>query len=544
MQVGVLGGPIREFLWGMAILKSRKSRFCLLASCTIALATTCSYSAGAQTLVEELQGLVDTHPQIQAKQKGVSSADEGIRAARAGYLPTVRLQGDTGPEYIDSPTRRSVEGDRFYKGRETAGLVVTQRLFDGFATDSQVEAAKVSREISTADLRATRQNALLEGTLSYIDVLRQVRLIQLARDNERKIQEQLNLEDERVQKGSGIASDVLAAKQRLQVAKERRVNFEGNFEAAVAKYTQVFGSAPDVAHLSDPPVPQALIPPQLEEAVRSAQNDNPTLQTAAKTIELTSERQRVAEAGYYPNVDLVGRADYENDKNALLGVRRDWSLLVTATWELFSGFKTEAQIAQASFEHAASKDNQLYASRKVTETVKITWHKLKTARERMALLENASVLAEEVWAAQKKRREAGKATVQDVLDEETRINDARINYTSAYYDMIQHSYELLAAMGKLEVDGIQQVPAAPQQSGARTDITKPRTAQAPEAPARVAAAAPAPVAAVAQEQPAPVPAPVAPYIPVTAAAFGDELPDGSPSAMQARQGRPTDSARN
>lgn len=512
-------------------MKSRTLRFTAMASCALALATAGSGAVNAQSLAEELHGLVETHPQIQAKQKGVSSAEEGIRAARSGFLPTVRLNGDTGPEYVDSPTRRQTEGHRFYKGRETTGLVVTQRLFDGYATDSQVDAAKVSREISSTDLRATRQNALLEGTLAYIDVLRQVRLIQLARDNERKIQEQLNLEDERVQKGSGIASDVLAAKQRLQVAKERRVNFEGNFEAAVAKYGQVFGRSPDVARLSDPPVPQALIPPQLEEAVRSAQSDNPTLQTATKTIELTGERQRTAEAGYYPNVDLVGRADYENDKNATIGVRRDWSLLLTATWELFSGFKTDAQVAQASFDHAASKDNQLYTSRKVTETVKIAWHKLKTARERMSLLENAAVLAEEVWEAQKKRRDAGKATVQDVLDEETRINDARINFTSAYYDMIQHSYELLAAMGRLEVQGIEQVPQAPPKSGVNT---APQTTSARAAQVLPPQAAPAMVTATVAVEPPPAPAQVAPYIPVTAAAFGDELPDGSPAAMQAR----------
>lgn len=530
----------RPGISGGTILTFRTLRLSTLACCATALTTAWSGCAGAQALVNELHGLVETHPQIQAKQKGVSSAEEGIRAARSGYMPTVRLNGDTGPEYVDSPTRRQTEGHRFYKGRETSGLVVTQRLFDGNATDSQVEAAKVSREISGADLRATRQNAILEGTLAYIDVLRQVRLIQLARDNERKIQEQLNLEDERVQKGSGMASDVLAAKQRLQVAKERRVNFEGNFEAAVAKYAQVFGHAPDVARLADPPVPQALIPPQLEDAVRSAQTDNPTLQTASKTIELTSERQRTAEAGYYPNLDLVGRANYENDKNATIGVRRDWSLLLTATWELFSGFKTDAQVAQASFDHAASKDSHLYASRKVTETVKIAWHKLKTARERMSLLENAAVLAEEVWEAQKKRRDAGKATVQDVLDEETRINDARINFTSAYYDMIQHSYELLAAMGRLEVDGIEQVPAVAPKTGAASDITRPRAAAA--APAKAAAVPAAPAAATATpatmtaivEPPPPAPAPVDPYIPVTAAAFGDELPDGSPLAMQAR----------
>jgi len=516
-----------------------------VATCALALATAWASPANAQALIDELQGLVETHPQIQAKEKGVASAGEGIRVARSAYMPTVRVFGDSGPEYVDSPERREVQGSPFLKGRETAGVLVTQRLFDGHATDSAVDAAKVTRDLSTADLRAYRQNAMLEGVLAYVDVLRQTRLIQLARDSERKILEQQNFEDERVQKGSGIASDVLAAKQRLAVAKERRVNFEGAFDAAVARYSQVFGHAPDVARLSDPPVPQALIPPQLEEAVRSAEADNPTLETAKKSVALTSELQRGAEAGYYPNIDLIGRADYENDKSAIIGVRRDWSVLLTATWELFSGFKTDAQVAQASFNHAASKDTELYTSRKVVETVRINWFKLKTARERMALLENAAVLAEEVWEAQKKREAAGKATVQDVLDEETRINDARINFTSAYYDMIQFSYELLATMGRLEIDGIRQVPPAPAKAGAaRPDITKPVSPATPSAaPAAKPATAKAkaastevtpPAATALIEPPPPTPAPVSPYIPVNATAFGDDLPDGSPAAMQAR----------
>ncbi|MGE5547589.1 MAG: TolC family outer membrane protein [Solirubrobacterales bacterium] len=419
-------------------------------------------------MVDELRGLQETHPQIQSKHKATLSAEQGIRSARAGYLPSVRTTADSGPEYVDNPTRRQTNGEPYYKGRETAAVVVTQHLFDGFLTDSSVDAAKVSREISHADLRATRQSTLLEGAIAYINVQRYTRLIQLSRENERKVQEQLNLEDERVQKGAGIASDVLAAKQRLQIAKERRVQFEGNFQEAAAAYTQVFGHAPEIAALTDPPFPDSVLPKSLDEALGVAEKENPSVETAARTVDLTAEKKRGAESGYYPTIDLIGRADYENDKNALTGVRRDWSLLLTANWELFSGFKTDATVAQASYDHAASKDNQNFTGRKVAEQVRRSWHQLKVARDRTALLDNAAILAEEVWEARKKQREAGKATVQEVLDEETRINDARINYTVAYFDMIQHAYELLNSMGRLEVGNVVGSPPAPRLGDGKT----------------------------------------------------------------------------
>ncbi|WP_242442718.1 TolC family protein [Magnetospirillum sp. 15-1] len=263
--------------------------------------------------------------------------------------------------------------------------------------------------------------------------------------------------------------------------------------------------------LSDPPLPLDLIPETIDQSLDVAEKDNPILESATNTIDLTSDKRNLAEAGYWPTLDLVGKADYEHGKNATVGVRRDWSLMLVASWELFSGFKTDATVAQASWDHGASKDNRFHTSRKIAEQARTAWHKLQTARQRLDLLENAAVLAEEVWAATMKKREAGKATVTEVLDEETRINEARINYTGAYYDMYQASYELLTAMGRLEVDNLSRAKPAnsldvsPLKS---VEYTYPRN-QAPRlqparpvSPVKAAAPAPAPAQPAVTQPPA------------------------------------------
>ncbi len=467
----------------------------------VALACLTPVMAGAATLEEEMRGLIENHPQIQSKTKAVNSAEEGIRAARSGYLPTVKASSDGGYEYIDSPDRRLTYGKPYSNNRDTASLTVTQKIFDGFATDSAVDAASVSHDISTSDLRATRQTTLLEGAFAYLDILRYTRLIALARESQRKVTDQLHMEDERLEKGAGVTSDVLAAKQRLQTAKARRVEFEGGFQTAVAKYSQVFGHAPEVAALSDPPLPLDLIPDTIEASLDAAEKDNPSLLSATKTIDLSDARRHTAEAGYWPTLDLVGKADYENGKNGVVGPRRDWSMLLVANWELFSGFKTDAQVAQASWDHAASKDNRLYTSRKVSEAVRTSWHKLDTARQRLELLDTAATLAEEVWEAEKKKEAAGKATVQQVLDEENKINDARIAYTGAYYDMYQAAYELLSGMGRLEVDGLvraKPTASAPPPVKSSTGLPRPpmaKTASPAPAAQQQAKTAPPPPAA-------------------------------------------------
>ena len=389
--------------------------------------------AWAQTLEKELAGLLAEHPQIRAAEQTAQSRQKDIDKAKAGFLPTVRLNGDVGPEHIDNPDQRAERDDAkpWLRTRNVAGLTVTENLFAGYATTSATRTARLNREIAEFTLGGQRQNSLFEGVKAYVDVLRQRRLVELSRSSEETIQIQLNLEDERVQRGSGIAVDVLQAKSRLQIAKERRVNFEGALKDAISRYTQVFDHAPDIDGMMDPVPPVDLLPAELEQAIETALDENPAVGNGETTIEVTRERRRAVRAEYLPIVDLVGSANYEKHRNATLGTRRDLSVLLQARWDLFTGFSTRASQAQAAFDYGASQDNYRFVVRKVTEQVRLSWQALLTVRERLELLENAINIASEVFDSRQKLREAGKETVINVLDAESEIFNARINFTSA-----------------------------------------------------------------------------------------------------------------
>ena len=416
--------------------------------------------AQSQSLASELRDLVGSHPQINSKAKAVDSAAAGIDAAFAGYLPVVKMTADGGPEYTDSIDRLSTQGKPFLRGTtDQQAMTVTQHLYDGEATSAAVAQARVGHEVSQSELRVTRQTVLLEATNAYLNVLRWSHLIRLATQNVHNVQDQLNLEDERISKGAGMSLDALTAKQQLQTAKEARVRYEGELRTALANYIQVFGHAPVLTDMVEPEAPMQLLASDMDEALDIAQHNNPTIESARLAIELSAERTRAAEAGYLPTLDLVGKGDYMHDKNAETGQRKDWSVLLMASWEVFSGWKTQAQVAQASADHGSAMDTHLYTVRKTDELVRTKWEKLTTAQERMGLLENAANLAEEVLAATRKLHAAGKETIFNVLDAENRLNDARINYAQAYYDMVSASYEVLNAMGGLEVDAVERSQA-------------------------------------------------------------------------------------
>lgn len=411
-------------------------------------------SADANPIEYELRYLLDEHPKIREAEKTVESRRASIKEANSLYYPRVRVTGEMGPEVVDSPSTRadSPSADSWRGAKKTAGLSVTQSLFDGFRTSSQVRAADLNREVSELSLEGTRQNTLFEGIKAYVNVLRQRRLVEMARENERTIQRQLNLEDERVRRGSGVTVDVLQAKSRLQIAKERRVGYEGGLANAISTYEQVFGHAPDLATMIDPAPPSQVIPSTLERAVEIGLAENPALLGGATTVEMARERRRTAASTLYPSLDLVGAANYERKNNTVDGTRRDYSMVLSANWDLFTGGSTLAQIEKGNIDYHTTMDTYDYTVTKVIEQTRLAWQSLVTSRERKELLGNAVNIAAEVFDSRKKLRDAGKETVINVLDAENEVNNAQINYTTATYDERLAVYQLLLAMGRLMPD--------------------------------------------------------------------------------------------
>lgn len=416
-------------------------------------------AASAATLEEELAGLMQDHPNIRAAYKTVESSRQGIKSAKSAYYPQVSISADVAHEVINSPSERNQgdgqQGKPSSRTPQSATLSMTQNLFNGFATASAVRTAKLNKELALLSLEGTRQNTVLEGIGAYVNVLRQKRLIELSHENEATIQLQLNLEDERVQRGSGIAVDVLQAKSRLQAAKERRVTFEGALQDANSRYAQTFNHAPDIEAMTDPVPPIEMVPSDLERAIDIALIGNPALNNSSVTIEVARERKRTVRAELYPSIDLSSSWNFEKNAGAVLGVRRDYSMTLTATWDLFTGFSTRNLLSQASFDLGASKDIYDFTARKVVEQTKLAWQALLTARLRLELLENAVNIASEVFSSRQKLREAGKETVINVLDAENEVNNTQINFTSASYDERLAVYQLLLAMGRLNPDGLQ-----------------------------------------------------------------------------------------
>ena len=417
-----------------------------LIGCAVAIG---GYPASAETMNGELRGLLESHPQIRSAESNTLAADESINESFSAFFPTLSLSGDGGYEIVDSPGRRATAGEASRTMRNSAEITLNWNVFDGFGKYANLDRTKFQKDAASLFYEATRQNVLLQGIAAYLDIRRQSRLLEYARLSEQTIQTQLNLEDERVRRGSGLTVDVLQAKSRLQIAKEIRVSIEGALERAVSRYIQVFGHPPVPPQMGDPEIPIATIPDSLDGAIGMARRDNPALGNSARLIDAANEAVRGEKSAYFPRLDFVVSGSREEDVDGIIGVRKDLTVQLRATWELFSGFARQARVARAAHQRSATMSNHTFVDRQTEESVRFAWHALRTARERKALLENAVNIAEEVFVARRRLRDAGQETVQNVLDAENEVNNARIQLTSAVYDEFLAIYQLLGAVGAL-----------------------------------------------------------------------------------------------
>lgn len=416
---------------------------------TVVMTTGLAFSARAAPLHEEIQILLQKHPDVRAAERRLDQASSGVTEARSPYLPQLRISGEYGYDVVDSPANAAGAVEQ---SREVGRFTVTQKLFDGFRTDGQLKGA-IAREFKAGyALERANQQIMLRGTRAYINVLKQTELVDIALETEATIRRQLTLEDERVRRGSGLSVDVLQSKSRLQAAKEARVRIEGQLREAIAEFYAVFNHAPDIGAMEPPAAPDDLLPPDMRAAINRALAENPLMKQSQETIGEAREQRKVAMADFFPQINVVAEGGLENDNEGIVGTRRDLFVGLRANWELFDGLNSVAATERTGHRIAETMENHAALSLEVAKRVEVAWQQLSTLRERQLLAENAANIAIELFTARRKLRRAGRESVVNLLNAEAELNAARSRAVAAHYDALSQSFALLFEVGVLELD--------------------------------------------------------------------------------------------
>ena len=397
-------------------------------------------NAAGDTLPEAIQYMLQTNPQIKSQSYNRLARDQEIIQAKSGYLPVIDVSYGAGVNDMKDPIDDTTRP-------ESTILSLRQNIFRGFADKYEVKRQKARVNSAAYLLQGTSENIALSVSQSYLNVLRQLEIFNLAKENlltHQRIYDQIKLRSE-----SGIdrKADLDQVTARLALAESGVVVSEANVSDSKTDYQFVVGRMP--VDLLEAPAVDSEIPASLEQAQQLAIDNYPILKSAKADLQARQAQHVVAKSSYYPELDLAVDQRWEDDVDNIPGYQEELSAIAVVRFNIFNGFGDKARIAQTSYQVNEAREIQNNTHRQIIESIRLSWVAYQSALNRLGYLEEYVKATAATADAFRKQWNIGRRTMFDVLDIEAELVNARIDLVNAKYDKIYAQYRILGGIGKL-----------------------------------------------------------------------------------------------
>jgi adhesin transport system outer membrane protein len=417
-----------------------KHRYMLAA---LAIAAPSAWSQPVATLEEAISNSVIQNPEVTASWYTFEAAREEQRVGEGGYYPRVDLIGQVGHERLDLTPGGKNSYDPW-----SARLTLTQMLFDGFSTRSEVARLDHVKKVRFYEFRGTSEEIALESTRAYLDTLRYQQLVELAKEN--YVQHRTVYEDieDRTEAGIGRRVDLEQASARLALAEANLLTEATNLHDVSARFQRIIGELP-AETLAEPVVPAALIPDTRAEALNTAYMLNPGLNAAVENVMASQAALKVKDAAMMPRLDLRLRKELEDYTDGIDVERDTQAIELVMTYNLYNGGSDRAR--QREFHKRIDVAHQLRekACRDVRQQVVIAYNDISSLQQQEQYLKRNQEAIAKAREAYRKQFDIGQRTLLDLLDTENEYFEVRRTYVNTLHDLKLAQARTLAAMGQL-----------------------------------------------------------------------------------------------
>jgi outer membrane protein, adhesin transport system len=393
----------------------------------------------AETLQDAVGHMLLTNPEVRSLGYNRLARDEQVKQALAGFAATLDVSSSLGITGTDYPVEDHVWP------KQTV-LSLRQNIFSGFTDQNEVERQKARVNSAAYLMQGTSENVALTTSRVYLNVLRQLELLELAKENlatHQRIYDQIKLRSE-----SGIdrGADLDQVKGRLALAESDVVVSKANLADAETDYQLTVGRMPD--NLVKPNSVDTVMPTSLEEAQQTALDNHPVLKSAQADLAARQAQYKVAQGSYYPKLDVAVDQIWQEDVDA---PEFEEELNVTAVmrFNIFNGFKDKARIAETCYQVKEAREIQNNTYRQVVETIRLSWVAYQSTMNKIRNLQEYVKATGSTAEAFSKQWNIGRRTMFDVLDIEAELINAKIDLLNTQYDNIYAQYRILANTGQL-----------------------------------------------------------------------------------------------
>jgi outer membrane protein len=408
----------------------------------------------ADTIEAALVRAYQNNPQLNSQRAQVRSIDENVPQALSGYRPRVALTASAGYQYTDTNTtaggtptqivRTEIHGTN---APRSAGLTVSQTLFNGQQTANRTRGAESQVSGSREALRVLEQTVLLAGATIYMDYLRDAAIVEVQRSNTRVLEQTLKQTRDRFNVGEVTRTDVAQSEAQLAAGKTQQLTAESNLNTTRSNFRRIIGNEPE--NLAPGSPVDRYLPGTLPSAVDLSLVENPNVTAAMFGIDVNYLQVKVNEGALLPTVTF--QASVQQSYEQTLTIFRSFgaSAIAQLSVPVYQG-GAEYSLIRQSKETLAQQRLVLEQTRDQTRANVVTaWGQLVAGRAQVASAQSQVTASEIALNGVREEAKAGQRTTLDVLNAQQALVNARVALVTAQHDRVVASYAVLNAVGRL-----------------------------------------------------------------------------------------------
>ncbi|WKJ91624.1 TolC family protein [Methylomonas montana] len=245
----------------------------------------------SMTLLRAVNLGLARHPDVKSAMAKVEQFTTEVAIAEGGYYPT--LEASAGPT-------KSINGNLGYNYNLTA----TQMLYDWGRVESQVDSASANQRQQAEVLLVMREDAALDISEIYLDVLMYRQRIAAVRGHVERLEELNELSRQRGEAGYMDRTELGRVGLEVARAREQLAIEQGNLQNAVRQYQELIGESAE--GLAEPALEvfsgRLADKDELERAITAS----PLYRQATEKTAIEEAKVHEADAALLPQLDLEG----------------------------------------------------------------------------------------------------------------------------------------------------------------------------------------------------------------------------------------------
>lgn len=406
-------------------------------------------TAAAESLQQALAQAYRTNPRLDAERARLRAIDEEVNRALSGYRPQINGSADVGYQRSETKPAATSNGETHPHGY---GITAVQPIFNGFRTQNQVREAEATVRAGRETLRAVEQSVLLEAVTAYVDVVRDQAIVRLRENNVTVLTRDLRATQDRFNVGEVTRTDVAQAEARRAGSVSALDLARANLRTSRAAFERVVGNPP--SNLTEPSVPNKLLPRGVEEAIGISAKESPNVIGALYREQAARHTVDRIWGELLPSVQLEAGYNRRFDTSRTLDESESTTVTGRLNVPIYQGGEVHARVRQSKHTHVSRLQEIEQQRTEVQAAVVSSWSSYQAAIAQLAS-DQAQVNANRTaLTGVREEEKVGQRTILDVLNAEQELLNSEVNLVTTKRNLVVAAYNVLAQIGRLDVKGL------------------------------------------------------------------------------------------